>query len=351
MVTETSPSTATSMADVVMLGVGRATPRAVAALAQAVELPIESVVDAVYRAPVRLFTDLVRGDAERLVEIVQSLGLQATAMPSGSAVARGALLDIAGTLVEPAQAEATAEALGVFLGTSPGAALELLLTPPGILLGNVTVSTLEALSRALPAGAVELTSAEPLTSRYALFAAKLTAVQRDILRPRLPSGVSFGADGSVTLFDLSREEADAIWRRLKATEDVRIVNQAFLRFTLYLNALPADGAATLQALAGVPVEDFPLLAQVLPVPVEHHVAYADVPARLSAYTDAGFGVKAELSTFAMVALEVLSASAEALEAAGLAAQCPFRTAPMTEPRARLLRARLEAAGADVVQAP
>jgi len=142
-----------------------------------------------------------------------------------------------------------------------------------------------------------------------------------------------------------------VWRRLKATEEVRVVNQAFLKFTLVLDAVPPEGAEALEALAGVPVTDFPLLSQVLPVPIERHVPYAGVPARLSAYSAAGFRVEAVLSTFALVALDVLSAPAETLAALGLTAQPPFRTEPMTEPRARLLRARLEDAGAHVVEAP
>ena len=345
-----STAGSTEFADFLMLGVGSASPRVVAVLAQAIGLPIETVVDAVYRAPVRLLANVASSDAERLVKIVQELGLQATSVPTGTAPARAPTLDVAGELTDLGQADAVAEALATFLGTTPASALDALLTPPGILLGNITASTVDALVRALPAGAVGLTSAEQLSSRYALFAASLTPRQQSLLRPQLPDGVTFGADGSITLFDLSRESADAIWRRLKATEGICIVNQAFLRFTLFLTAMPADAAASLEVLAGVPAVDYPSLANILPVPVERHVAYADIPARLATYAAAGFGASAELSTFVLVQLDVLSAPASALELHGLQARPPFRTAPMPEPRARLLRARLEAAGADVMEA-
>lgn len=349
VVTERAPQSAAAAADLLILGVGSASPRAVAALARAIDMPIEAVVDAVYRAPARLLANLATPDACRLVEIVQALGLRAAAVAPAEVPARAPVLDVAGDLTDWHQADAVATALAGFLGVTPTAALDALLTPPGILLGNVTAATLDALRAALPAGAVALSSAEPRSSRYALFASSLTPLQQNLLRKDLPDDVQFGASGSVTLFDLTREHADAIWRRLKALDSVRIVNQAFLRFTVLLTSAPEGGAHALQALAGVPVADYPLLASVLPVPVELRVDCADVAARLAAYVAGGFDVRAELSTFAMVQFDVLAAPVAMLETLGVTARPPFRTAPMPEPRARLFRARLEAAGGDVVE--
>ncbi|QMW22849.1 hypothetical protein [Sandaracinobacteroides saxicola] len=344
---------ADARSDLLILGVGRASPRVAGALAEALELPIELVVDAIYRAPARLLANLPHDDAQRLAGIVAGLGLEVAAAPAGEAPPRAAVLDIAADLVEPAAADAVADALGRFLGMPPEQALETLLTPPGIVLGNVTAATVQALDRALPAGAVELTASEAATARYALFAGGLSAAQRAVLRPHIAADAATGADGSVTLFDLERGAADALWRRLKAPEGVRIVNQAFLRFTLWLTAMPADataGVAALEMLAGVPAEDYPLLAEILPVPVAERVPMADVPERLAAFAQAGFGARAELSTFGAMALHIYSAPPGVLAGFGFDAAPPFATPPMAEPRARLLRARLEAAGVEVVAA-
>ncbi len=341
--------------DLVILGVGSAAPRAVAALSKALDLPIETVVDAVYRAPARLLANLRQVDAERLVEMIAALGLEAAALKPGQVPPRGATFDIAGRIVDPEQAEPGAAALAAFLGTTPAAALDMLVTPPGILIGNVSVATLAGLESALPPGAIALTAADPQTSRYALFAAALTRPQASALQPFLPPGAGIADAGNATIFDLDRETADRIWRRLKAPESVRIVNQAFLHFTIVLHSLPgsggdAGGAYALETLAGVPAGQYPLLAAALPVPIADGVAYDDVPLRLAAFAAAGFGATAELATFASVALDVLAASAGALAETGLTARPPFRTAPMPAARAHLLRARLEAAGADVMAA-
>lgn len=337
-------------ADVLITGVGSATPRAVAALAQGVELPIEAVVDAVYRAPARLFANLAPADARRLVDIVRGLGLCAEAVPAGSAPPRGALFDVAGHLLDAAQAEPAAAALARVLGMPEAQALEALLNPPGMLLGNVTAPTVEALRQALPAGAVELTAANAASSSYALFAAAPSAAQCQLVRALLPGREVEAGSAGLTLFDLTRTEADTLWRRLQPAEGLRIVNQAFLRFTLVLVAAEPGAAAALQRLAGVPPEEFDALCALLPVPVERHVPFAALQARLAEYAAGGLGVRAELATFAAVQLEVLSAPPGLLRAEGFgAASLPFRTPAMVEPRARMLRARLEAAGADVLE--
>jgi hypothetical protein len=240
------------------------------------------------------------------------------------------------------------EVLGRFLGLEPTAALDLLLTPPGVILGNVTQATVQALQAALPAGAVRLTASRPDEARFALFASDLTHLQVGVLRQRLPAETRLAPGGSATVFDLTRGEADTLWRRLKAPEQVRIIDQAFLRFSLELIAAPPEAAAALEALAGVPAEDFDLLAQALPVPIEAGVAFEALEDRMAAYNAAGLTVRAELETFSHQALDILSAPAEALIAAGLPAPAPLSTTPMPRPRARLLRHQLEAAGAEVL---
>jgi hypothetical protein len=336
-------------AEVVITGLGSASLPAVIAIAKGLELPVELVVDAAFRAPARLLANVSEPDAQRLVEIVRGLGLHAEALPAGMAPPRAEVLDVAGHLIDPRQAEAAAAALARTLGMTAVEVLAALLDPPGMLLGNVTQATVEALEQHLPPGALALTAAHAAGSRYAVFAASPSAVPRATISALLPGrDLGVGARGW-TLFDLTRAEADCLWRRLQPAEGLRIVNQAFLRFTLVLEGAPADGAAALQALAGVPPQDFELLRPLLPVAVERHVPFAALQERLAQYTAAGCEVRAELSTFAAVQLDILSAPPGLLQAEGFQARAPFRTPSMVEPRARVLRARLEAAGAEVLE--
>jgi len=343
-----APREATEAVDLLIAGIGAASPRAASVLSQALELPIETVVDALYRAPARLLAGLPGHDGARLAAIIETLGVEVEVIPAGDPPARRPTLDLAGELLDPSRADDVGQILGRFLGMEPLAALDLLLTPPGVLLGSVTEATVRALEAALPAGAARLTASRPDEARFALFASDLSMLQIGILRPHLPAEAVLAPGGAATVFDLGRGEADALWRRLKAPERVRVVNQAFLRFSLDLVAAPDTAAAALQALAGVPIEDFTLLREALPVTVEAGIAFDEVSSRMAAYAAAGLSVRAEMETFSHVSLDILSAPPEALAAVGLPGPAPLSTAPMPRPRARLLRHRLEVAGAEVL---
>lgn len=336
--------------DLLIMGPGRASPRVAGVLAEALGLPIEAIVDAMYRAPGRLLPGLPAMEAQRLADMLAPLGLDLAVVPAGPMPPRGTLRDVAAELLDPDAADAVAAVLGQFLGLSPAAALDLLLTPPGIVLGNVTAPTVAALAAALPAGAVQLVEIEPDAARYALFAAGLTRLQAGALRGHLPAGAVLGDDGSALLLGLSRSEADALWRRLRAPEKVRLVPEQLLRFGIMLHAAPPAALIALEAMVGVPAADIPELLAALPVLVEADLPLAGLEARLAAFAEAGLVVTAELESFAPVVLEVLSASPAALAAVGLSGPVPLATPPMPRPRARLLRHRLEAAGAEVWEA-
>jgi len=336
--------------DLVVMSAGRASPRAASVLVEALGLPIEVIVDAIYRAPGRLLPALAPAAADRLLAALAPLGLELALWPAGQLPARGVVRDVAAELMNPLAADAVAAALGHFLGLSPAAALDLMLTPPGIVLGNVTPPTVTALAAALPVGAVRLTEVEPDVARYALFAAGLTPLQTSTLRGHLPQGATLGIDGSALVLGLSRSMADALWRRLRAPDKVRLVPETLLRFGIMLHTAPVDAAAALETLVGVPAVDYPLLVAALPVLVESDLPLAGLDEKLAAYAHAGLEATAELESFSSVVLEVLSASPEALAAAGLAGRAPLVTQPMARPRARMVRHLLEAAGADVLEA-
>lgn len=352
-VPETSRQAAPERADLLLRSVGTATPAAAAVLTQALGLPREFVVDAIYRAPARLLANLPHDDAQQLARLLHQCGLDAAVVDAGTAVTRHPGLDVALTLTDHARADDVAQALARFIGTTAEAALDLILAPPGIVLGSVTQPTVDALQACLPPGAATLITSRPDTSRYALFAPQLTPAQRAALPPHASAHAPLGADGSLACFDLSKAEADQLWRRLGMPQQIRIVNQDFLRFTLVLTAAPGDaaaGAKALAELAAVPPSAYQELSGLLPCPLVDGIGYHDLPARMGALTEAGFAVRADLETFAAWALEIRHASAQALAAVGLTAPAPLVTAPMPVEQARLMRARLEALGAEVLPA-
>ncbi len=339
-------------ADLMLQSVGTATPRAAAVIAEALALPREFVVDAIYRAPARLLADLPAADARRLACMLDQLGLQTEVVRAGTAPARGAVYDLAVVMNDPLRTPEVAQALGRFLGMSAQSALDLVLTPPGIVLGNVTQPTVDALASVVPDGAATLIASNPDVARYALFAAELPPTHRAAIQPLLPHSQVAGASGGpLSCFDLAKSDADTLWRRLCALDGVRIVNQDFLRFTIVLTGVPDNprvGSKGLMDLAGMPESLYDELVGALPCPVVDGIPYANLQASLAAFIEAGFTVQADLETFVMMALDIRCGPPGALDAVGLTGVMPLVTAPMPREQARALRARLEALGAEVL---
>lgn len=181
-----SPSGAAPLYDIVVAHVGSAGPRVAGVVASGLNLPVEAVISTIYRAPAVLAAGLVAPAADRLVTELGDLGLAVYAAPAGTPLDRGPLLDVAAKIVDPAQADAAAAVLADFIGGTPAAALEMMLAPPGMILGQASAATIAALAARLPEGAVSLATVDPATTRYTLFAAKLPTSERAAISALVP---------------------------------------------------------------------------------------------------------------------------------------------------------------------
>ena len=339
---------ASQRVDVIVRSVGTASPRIAGAIARGTGIPIEAVVDSLYRAPARLVANLEPHSAEKFRALLIELGIEAELAPAGQQMERTQLFDVAAELRDPLQIDEVVSAVSLFLGCATDEAQRLLLEPPGVLLGRVSAATVAALELALPAGAVELVAVDPDAEQYTLFAAGLSRSELAAIQPLLPDGTEINEDGTLTVFDLSRQAADSIWRRARHCPSLRVVHQAFLRFDISLQAAPVEGAEHLSALAGVPTDLYPQLLQALPVVIEERLRLTEVRERMLAYASAGFRTAASLTTFSQVSLDVLTAPRDALAAVGLQGrEAPLRIPAMSPARARVVRAKLEARGASV----
>ncbi|MET0179131.1 MAG: hypothetical protein ABW194_01450 [Novosphingobium sp.] len=347
---ETADPGESARCDLVIRSIGSAIPRTVAAAATGLGVPAEALIAAVYRAPSRVLHDLPRATVQRLAALLGELGLAAEACPAGTSVAAPDLFDVAAEIVAPDLVDAAAAALGEFIGITAEAALDLLLAPPGMVLGGVSPATVAALEARLPAGALALTVADAARSTYALFATALGEAERRAIDQTIPGRVVPAGDG-LAATGLDRPTADRLWRQLAAGERVRLVPEPFLRFDLELVTIPSGAEAALEQLAEVPSDQAAALRELLPVVIEERVPHGELASRLAAFAAHGIEVVARLATFAATTLELRRGPPAALALAGVAARTalPVRLPPLPAVRARLLRAKLEAAGAEVLQ--
>lgn len=342
---------------VVVTSIGEAKPRIAVAVAHGLDIPIDKALQAIYRAPSVLVRDVAAPLAENLCALLAKAGLGAEVAHGEIECEPAELFDVALHITDPAAAYPLAEAVADFCACDTARALTLLTTPPGVVLGTVSASTVDALRRHLPEGAAELVASNPVTARYVLIHSGDSLTVKAQLQAALASRGQSEAVGDVLATDLDHGQAQDIWASFGRTGAIRIVNRDFLRFEIWLNGTEsgdaASHAAALETLAGIPAESAPSLLARTPFIVEDGIRHSALEERLRLYAEAGLLVRAELTTFQNVAIEIVSASdgarlSDALQRLGLGADLkpPFLTGGMPETRARIVRAVLEGAGAE-----
>lgn len=350
----------------VVTSIGAASPAMAAAVARGLGTPVPQVVTALYRTPAVLVDRAAPATARQMAALLSGLGFRAHAeAESCPPPPPPHLRDVALHLAEPRAAQAAARALAAFTAMAEAAALEMILTPPGLVLGAVSDATADALAARLPDG-VELTRSRPEEACYHLFLLDGSAVLRQRLMADLAKlGVPPDAPPGLVAPDVSHGTARDLWRRHGAGGLLRVVNTDFLRYDLVLEAAPAGAAqepavqAALFSEAGMPAEFVPDVLAALPVTLSEGVAHRDLGQRMAALASTGLSVRAELATFQLPGLRIEGADdraelAATLRALGcLALDAPLPRLPfdldgqLTEPRARFVAAQLADAGARV----
>lgn len=353
--------------DIAVLSVGRATPALAAAVSKGLGLPVEAVVRSVYRAPAVLLKQVAVGMADKLCQLLNDTGLDVAAVPAGQDLGEVPLLDAAAHLREPARAGEAAAALAQFTGLGEDAALTLLLTPPGVVLGSVSAASIAALRACMPEGVVDIVEAAPQQSRYALHLLPCAeVVARGVLDDLRKQGLAPLAAEGIVAVDLDHPRAQALWQRHSRSGALRLIHTAFLRYAVSLQGklagpdagFNAEQARCLVDEAGVPAEMLDAVEAAMPIVLHDDVPHIELPDLLSRYARCGLQVQADLSSFRHYRLEVVHApdpvaaqralvgcdvwpSGQALPA------IPF-TAPevLTRPRARQAQALLQAVGAE-----
>lgn len=356
--------TQTGHCAVVIDSIGTASPGQAIAIARGLNLAVEETIRAIYRAPAVLAPAVDRAVAERLCGLLRDLGFEASIAHSDDLppLQVQPLFDAALHIRDPLATPAIADIIAEFCGIDSAAAFKLVTNPPALVLGGVSAATIRALESRLAAHDVEVTASPPAAARFDLFAAGLPATVAARLRGELAqAGHAVPPTDGIVATGLERDFADMLWRKYGRSGTVRIVDQAFLRFDLVLDGVepgaardPAQSEA-LHALFGIPADLFDDLLAAAPVTLASDLRYGEFDAPLARLAGCGLSARAVLATFRPVALEIVAATdgdavAREMTALGLldrAVTLPLTTAPMSAPLARLARARLEAAGAEV----
>ncbi|MFN3580091.1 MAG: hypothetical protein ACK4VV_06425 [Pseudomonas sp.] len=281
----------------VVESIGSASPGLAGVLASQLGMPPSQVANALYKAPAVLLDKLPMPHAQGLAEILSQAGLDIRIEPShGPAPKAADSLDIALYLHDPACLATCCERLSRFLGCAPAAVQNMLLAPPGVILGDVSQATADALQHLLDDLPVELTCSARQQARYALFIDRqrgtaLSSLLGDLQR----MGIDADSAGTLDGAELDHQQGQYLWRRHQSAGGLRLLDKAFMRYDLSLEQVGPDSCLEqLPDLAGLPADLVPCVIENLPIVVEEGVCAEQLAARTEAWAAARMPVRPQL---------------------------------------------------------
>lgn len=346
----------------VVCSIGQATPASAKSIALGLGVSVQSVLNALYRAPSILVDRVTFDIAEQMQSLLASLGYETRIDACDQPLAPAdEYFDIAAYLTDAQAYDRILDELARFLGTRAADASHLLTTPPGVILGNVSQATLTALRERLGDG-IELIASNPNTARYSVF---LTVdspeqAQRTGLELRR-RGYQPIADQGCVLIDLDKPQADTLWSAFQKANTLRVINQDFLRYDLVLTepgqGATAEACAALEEQAGIPGHIIPKLFANTPITLIEALPHPQLQSTLLALTRAGLTVRADLISFMPLGLKITHTRAprqlqHTLQSLGLLDSThntlpalPFQLPyALPELQARVVRSALQASG-------
>ena len=300
---------------IVVRSIGRASPAVCQQIGAVLSLPAAAIIKRIYQAPAVLMEGLNYDDGCKIRHVLDEAGLVVDLEPEPVDIGpAAALFDVAVHIQDIEEFTEVQARLAEFLGCQPEEAERLLETPPGVVLGDVSEATVQALAQRLDGLSTNVAHADKQQSLYDLFLLEADrAVRSAMLRDLRTSGETCDNSAHAVIHrGLSYDAAAAIWRRYQSTGSFRVINQAFEQWDIVLDG--SDGSiASLDALslaAGIPREVCPKLMGHLPLVVEESVSNAALQKRLQIYANGRLDVRAVLTTLRPVKLTIINAPAK-----------------------------------------
>ncbi len=348
----------------VVTSIGRAAPSLHQALAKALPLSSQTLLARLYQAPSILLDGISLTLGHHLMDLLREAGLEVAVEPSDAPFEAGVGdCEVALHVSEPSRFRAVVVEVAAFLGCAPARAAQTLWQSPAVLVGRVSRATVDALRARLEPLGVELDVSTPPHARYdVLLADDVPGVRARVLAALRAEGIDVDTHGPLLAMGVTRAQADAVWRRLDRGIPVRLLDHAFERFDVRLDAAPDTEAVRTRLVeaTGMPPRVAAQVLKRLPIVLHQGIRHADVSARLLALAEVGARASAHLVTFQTFDVIIEHTTDLAATAAAIAEltepsgepptlalrRLPLRLAgPFSPLHARCLRHELRAAGA------
>lgn len=352
---------------ILITSVGTARPSASAAIAKGLGLPVATVVARLYSAPAILIDKIDESIATQMVNLLISIGYSAEVQNTNAPTPVTAILyDVAIYLEDARKFQHAVKKLSGFVGISEADASQMILSPPGIVLGSVSKVTIQALSDQMGSD-ISILSSPADTALYSFFLNQETStiVYKRIVDDIKKAGYAIENTTDLVAANIDHRTAKELWQRYQSTGTLKVINQDFIRFDLILqkaknNQAPDPGQMkVMQSLAGVPADMVEEVIASAPITLMESVPQAKIAQYSKAFSEQKLSVDAVMITFQTLGLEILSipdrvSIANILQSFGLHQEGhPLPPPPLQIPvaipeiQARVIRAVLEDAGAEV----
>jgi len=352
---------------IVVKSIGTAQPAASAAIASGLGLPVTTVISRLYSAPAVLIDGIEESIATGMAKLLSSIGYEAEAQDATlPPPANSTLYDVAIYLNDVRLFQHVIEQVAEFTGIAEEDATQMVLSPPGVILGSVSKASVDAFSDRL-GPEVSVLSSQADTAHYNLFLSEDAGslIHRRILQSLNSAKIELCNTSGLVAINLDHATARELWQRHQSSGLLRVVNQDFLRFDLVLQVSKSNNAVNrtqieaLEKLAGIPPDMAEEVVQAAPITLLESVPDAEVAPLMANFAEADLSVQADMITFQMLGLEILSlsdpaATIQALEGFALIRQGDRLPEPpfvipgvMPELKARIIRTALEDTGAKI----
>ncbi|HZF51549.1 MAG TPA: hypothetical protein VE093_22995 [Polyangiaceae bacterium] len=309
----TAPEAALPPARLVVRSIGSASFSIVAALRQISPLSEQVLAERLFRAPSELFTDVPRDTAEKAAEVLRKAGLEVDVLAEGDAFTPGeGVFDVALLLSDFSRMPEVAREVIRLLGVDARTARQMLCASPTILVGAVSSATVEAIRRRFAPLGVDLAVSRPAESTFDVLIgdcaptvrARLLATLEGAGVPMAQLAGDHAPEELIVAAGLKKSAAEQIWDQFgRKNPALRILDRAFERYDIRLDACPRSAAAGLVALTGMPEKVAQKVLDRLPVVIQQNLTYDQ--ARESLDRLATLGAKATLELQTLQAFSVI----------------------------------------------
>jgi hypothetical protein len=239
--------------------IGRADAAVLGALRRVRPAPDIELANILYRAPAELVSGLDLDIGTRLRDILLQTGVDVELTPAGEPFEPGVgEYEVALVIRRFDRIMEIVEATSRIMGIPADAAMKILWATPAVLLGGVSLATVEALRARFAKLGVEVDASRTATARFDIAVEVSDESTRQLLQMQLrENNVTATRSGpnSYLATDIESRAATRIWEQLSRTSaSSRVLNRDFERFDVRLDTAPtsADAAEWLVSVTGMP---------------------------------------------------------------------------------------------------